>query len=143
MEVKEEELQSVDQSVSGAGSAGLRSDGTVLSASSSRTSDTSTARQPSNPTRNNKSKRVTIKIRDPDKRSELSECGGTLLLELLKLDLLANGIDVPVRIVFTLERSGDVRIITESLEGAKILRNPRKWRPRYFGQGAYVKHPNT
>ncbi|KAL9002544.1 MAG: hypothetical protein Q9188_004523 [Gyalolechia gomerana] len=134
MEVKEE-LQSGNLSESDLDSPRTRSSETQSLQSSSRPSNTPVA-----PQVKRTGKKVTIKIRDPATTSHLRQRSSQELAVRLRWDL--GRLKVPIESISMLS-CGDVRVITLRPSGARLMRNPRKWKPKAFGPGAWVEYPNT
>ncbi|KAI4200949.1 MAG: hypothetical protein LQ346_002275 [Caloplaca aetnensis] len=130
VEVKEE-LDSLN--LSDADSPWSRSDRADSFGSSSRSSDTPFARR--GPKASAKGKNVTIKIHDPGTLSELRRLSNAQLAHRLQRDL--GGQNIPFQSVFLLD-SGDVRVVTLSLKGARTMKNSQMWKPRLFGPGAFT-----
>ncbi|KAI4198055.1 MAG: hypothetical protein LQ348_002087 [Seirophora lacunosa] len=131
--VKEEEEQQSLLALSRSDSPNIRSIGSNPLSSSTAPVVRHTIKPP-----HAKNREVTIKIRDPQTRSELELQSSDELEDRLMRDLGRTRIHLDA---IGLHASGDVRIVTASASGAWFLRNPRRWRPKNFGHGARVRFP--
>ncbi|KAI4111492.1 MAG: hypothetical protein LQ345_006778 [Seirophora villosa] len=136
LEVKEEEEQSL--ALSRSDSPNIRSIGSNPARPASSLSSTAPVVRHTIKPPHAKNREVTIKIRDPQTRSELELQSFDELEDRLMRDLGRTRIHLDA---IGLHASGDVRIITTSASGAWFLRDPRRWRPRNFGPGARVRFP--
>ncbi|KAL8961571.1 MAG: hypothetical protein Q9193_001897 [Seirophora villosa] len=132
------EVKDGEEELSRSNSSNIRSIGSNPASSLSSSTTTPVVRHHTIKPPHAKNRAVTIKIHDPQTRSELELQSFHELEDRLIRDLGRTRIHLDA---IGLHASGDVRIVTASASGAWFLRDPRRWRPRYFGHGARVRFP--